>query len=77
MKNKKQKANFENLFFFTDNDFFNSIRFEYLSPKEPSRGFVFGLFVPELRDDMPIKLKDVHGYDIVNSYAAAKMTTYN
>ena len=37
----------ENLFFFTDNDFFKSPRYEYLSPAVPTRGFVFGLFVQD------------------------------
>lgn len=45
---KKDKDSFESLFFFTDQEFFSSIRYEYLSPKEPKKGFIFALFVPQL-----------------------------
>ena len=37
----------ENLYFFTDMDEFSSHRFEYLSPTEATKGFVFALFVPD------------------------------
>jgi len=37
----------ENLFFFTEHDYFKSPRFEYLSPAEQTKGFVFGLFVQD------------------------------
>ena len=43
-----QKAPSENLFFFTDNDYFRSQRFEYLSPEAARKSFVFGLFVTDL-----------------------------
>jgi len=37
----------ENLFFFTDQDFFRSTRYEYISTKEETKGFVFALLNPE------------------------------
>ena len=37
----------ENLFFFTDQEYFESNRYEYIGQKEPSKGFVFGLFNPQ------------------------------
>ena len=37
----------ENLFFFTEMEEFSSHRYEYLSPTESSKGFVFALFVPD------------------------------
>ena len=37
----------ENLFFFTDQEYFSSERHEYLSHKSASKGFIFGLFEPD------------------------------
>lgn len=74
---RKQKDSFENLFFFTDQEFFSSIRYEYLSPKEPKKGFIFGLFVPQLAGEQQITLKDVKGHDILNSYASTHTSTFN
>ena len=34
------------MFFFTDQEYFESSRYEYISQKEPTKGFIFGLFVP-------------------------------
>lgn len=41
----------ENLFFFADQDYFRSRRFEFMSAKNPGKGFVFGLFDPRDRED--------------------------
>ena len=46
-KNRKPEVANENLFFFTDQEYFSTTRFEYLSQKALSKGFIFGLFVPE------------------------------
>ena len=35
----------ENLFFFADYDFFRSPRYEFLSEKSDTKGYIFGLFV--------------------------------
>lgn len=40
----------ENLFFFTDQEYFESSRYEYIHQKERTKGFVFGLFVPPKED---------------------------
>lgn len=40
----------ENLFFLTDQEYFHTQRFEYLSSNERRKGFVFGLLVPELKE---------------------------
>ena len=35
----------ENLFFFADYDYFKSPRYEFLSEKDLTKGYLFGLFV--------------------------------
>ena len=49
----EKKISDENLFFFTDNDFFRSSRFQYTSQGEQKKGFVFALFnaEPAFNDD--------------------------
>lgn len=37
----------ENLFFFTDQEYFESSRYEYIGQTTPTKGFIFGLFLPQ------------------------------
>ena len=59
----------ENLFFFTDQEYFRSSRFEYLAPAEPTKGFVFALFVPEFENQgAGPSIGSVQGKTVLNSY---------
>ena len=57
----------ENLFFFTDQEYFSTTRFEYLSQKALSKGFIFGLFEPELSLSNQ-SFKDIEGNTYLNTY---------
>ena len=41
----------ENLFFFADYDYFRSPRYEFLSEKSDTKGYIFGLFVQDESQD--------------------------
>lgn len=61
----------ENLFFFTDQEYFRSSRFEYLAPAEPTKGFVFALFVPEFENQgSGPSIGNVEGKTVLNSYSS-------
>mmetsp|Transcript_32680 Transcript_32680/g.40469 ORF Transcript_32680/g.40469 Transcript_32680/m.40469 type:complete len:145 (+) Transcript_32680:1143-1577(+) len=53
MGQKQTMAN-ENLFFFTDQDYFRTTRFEFVSEKDAGVGFVFALLNPK-----PLRLEEI------------------
>ena len=65
----KQKMSRENLFFFADQDYFRSTRYEFMSAKNPGKGFVFGLFDPRPLDgDLDYSIDEIDGKTYLNSY---------
>lgn len=71
----KQSMSKENLFFFTDQDFFRSTRYEYIGGKEDKKGFVFALVHPDNTEggNGVSELKDT----FLNSYASDKGQSLN
>ena len=60
----------ENLFFFTDQDYFRSSRYEFMSKKNPGKGFVFGLFDPKPLADSDKAVSDLEGNTYLSSYSS-------
>ena len=71
-KLSEAKLQNENLFFFTDQEYFESSRYEYIAPKEPTKGFVFGLFVPP-SSDYP-QAKDITPAETFSSFSNQQTT---
>ncbi len=69
---RSPSVGYENLFFFTDQEYFHTSRFEYLTQKEPQKGFVFGLIVRDVENAHFDVIGDGFNSTILSSYHKSK-----
>ena len=74
---RSPSVGYENLFFFTDNEYFHTSRYEYLTQKEPQKGFVFGLIVRDVENAHFDVIGDGLNTTILNSYHKDKSQNKN
>ncbi len=74
---RSPSVGYENLFFFTDQEYFHTSRYEYLTQAEPEKGFVFGLITRDVENAHFDVISDNMNTTILNSYNRNKDQSKN